>query len=206
MTEHPEVMLQGLVRALGGDMIVTLFLVNGQEEKAKNKDEAWLFQPELVVEAPDGAPVFPHRPAGAEASRLDPKSRAEARAMAMLYREEAEFAVGHGVSVYAERSPGDPDRAVRVRTAVVPIHEVPQQTQLGRSPERDLPLDRGAGGRADGGAPGPGIPGPAGAEDRRHQHDPALRKLPGVEPPRPCPHPGWSLGATTLGGAAVRVR
>src|SRR3989442_2083538 len=33
----------------------TLFrsLVNGQHEPKRNRDQAWLFQPELIVEAPD---------------------------------------------------------------------------------------------------------------------------------------------------------
>ena len=56
--EQPEVVLRGLVRRHGHDRIVSLFLVYGQEEPEKSRDEAWLFQPQLVVEGIDGRPVF----------------------------------------------------------------------------------------------------------------------------------------------------
>ena len=45
--------------------------------------------------------------------------------MAMLYRHHVEFAVGHGVSVHAEASPEAPDRAVRIKTVVVPPTKFP---------------------------------------------------------------------------------
>jgi hypothetical protein len=43
----------------------------------------------------------------------------------MVYRRHVEFAVGHGVSVHVDASP-DPNRAIRVRTKVVPSYEVPK--------------------------------------------------------------------------------
>jgi hypothetical protein len=43
----------------------------------------------------------------------------------MLYRDKVEFAVGHGVSVHWERDPERKDRAISVRTQVVPSYDVP---------------------------------------------------------------------------------
>jgi hypothetical protein len=48
--------------------------------------------------------------------------------MAMLYRHEVEFAVGHGVAVSAETSLSNAQLASRLRTVVVPTVDVPQTT------------------------------------------------------------------------------
>ncbi len=100
------------------------FLVNGQME-SKPKDHSWLFQPQLAVEATDGSPIFIKKTSRGLSEKLDSVFRAEEEAMAMLYRHQVEFAVGHGVSVHAETAPGRPDRAVRIRTQVIPRLEVP---------------------------------------------------------------------------------
>ena len=52
----------------------------------------------------------------------------ERATMEMLYRHQVEFAVGHGVGVHAEVSKESPERAVQVKTKVVPVHEVPTTT------------------------------------------------------------------------------
>jgi hypothetical protein len=125
--ERPDVTVQGIMRKRAAQWIITLFLVNGQEEPKVRKDSAWVFQPELVVESSDGAPVFQRRALPHEQLDLDEQL------MAMLYRNQVEFAVGHGVAVdaaVAQDADGRPifDRAVRVWTAVVPAYEVPQTT------------------------------------------------------------------------------
>ncbi len=122
--EFPEVTVHGLVRSHEHDWIVTLFLVNGQDEPKQLRDSAWLFQPELIVTAPDESPVFLRRPQNLDPAHAD----AEERAMAMIYRKHVEFAVGHGVSVHADRLPSGIDRAVRLSTRVVPEGEMPQVT------------------------------------------------------------------------------
>ena len=103
-----------------GEIIITLFLVNDQEAPETNQDEAWLFQGEVRVQSPDGSPVFRRRPAS-DADMND----AERAALAMLYRNQVEFAVGHGVSVHHELTEGRSDRAVSVRTQLIPFFDVP---------------------------------------------------------------------------------
>ena len=126
--EFPEVQIQGLVRKRDHFWSVTLFLINGQQEPKKLRDTAWLFQPELVVESPDQRPVFHSRPQQKDPGKSDPVSFAEEQEMAMLYRHQVEFGVGHGVSLHAACPDGICDRAYRLSTCVVPNYEMPQTT------------------------------------------------------------------------------
>jgi hypothetical protein len=128
VAEQPEVIVQGLVRHRDAAWVVTLFLVNGQTETERLKDEQWIFQPELIVESADGAAVFVRRPVHYDPGRMDEEAYRETTELAMLYRRYVEFAVGHGVAVYAETAFNDPSHAVRVTTRVIPMFEVPQQT------------------------------------------------------------------------------
>jgi len=125
----PDVYVQGRSRQQdNGDWIITLFLVNGQHEPKQRRDEAWLFQPELSVRAPDRSPIFIRNPLPTTVQNIDPVIRAEAQAMAMLYRKQVEFAVGHGVSVQAELTAHTTEKAVCLSTSVVPVYEVPKTT------------------------------------------------------------------------------
>src|SRR5262245_36943113 len=128
VTEQPEVVVQGLVRRRDEGWIVTLFLVNGQTEPERLKDEQWLFQPELVVESVGGEPIFVRRPMHWDPDRMEGEAYRESAEMAMLHRRHVEFGVGHGVAVHAEVAPGDPRRARQVATRVMSTYEVPQQT------------------------------------------------------------------------------
>src|SRR5260221_8188978 len=118
--EQLDVFVKGIVRKSGLGWTVSFFLVNGQHEPKINRDTAWLFQPELVVEAPDGAPIFRRRTPEQKMSTYN-----EDKAMAMLYRRYVSFATGHGISVHAETLPGDPTCAVRLSSRVVPSYDVP---------------------------------------------------------------------------------
>ncbi|MEI8372985.1 MAG: DISARM system helicase DrmA [Planctomycetota bacterium] len=121
--ECPEVYVQGLVRKRNTHWVVSLFMINGQEEPRFKKDETFLFQPEIIVEATDGSAIFEKRPQG-----RNQNDDLERVTMDMLYRHQVEFVVGHGVGVHAEVSKESPERAVQVRTKVVPVHEVPTTT------------------------------------------------------------------------------
>jgi len=120
LPDGSEVYVRGICRRRDTTWSVTLFLVNAQHEPKEQKDEAWVFQPELVVASPDGAAVFVKRQLPAELSTHSP----EERAMEMLYRRHIEFAVGHGVAVHASLAEGEWDRAVELRTEIMPLYEI----------------------------------------------------------------------------------
>jgi hypothetical protein len=138
--EHPELRLQGTVRGknANGDRLVTLFLVNAQKEPEENKDSAWVFQPELIVGAGGGSDKAIFRRRVALAGKDDDDER---KALEMIYREQVEFAVGHGVAVHAKTDDGDTERAHEVRTVVMPQYEVPVTETPGLRPE-DRPTMR----------------------------------------------------------------
>lgn len=126
--DAPAVYLRGQIRQLPDkDWIVSVFLVNGQHEPNQNKDTAWLFQPELSVRSstPKAADIFIRKPLEEHGTALDPVIHAENQAMAMLYRNHVEFAVGHGVAVHAELAANTSIRAVCLSTSVIPQYEVP---------------------------------------------------------------------------------
>lgn len=136
--EFPEVRVQGSIRAknANGDRLITLFLVNAQEEPDTNRDAAWVFQPELIVRSVQDAAkraIFRRRPVlGADG--MDP----ERESLEMIYRNRVEFAVGHGVAVHAKTA-DDVTLATEVRTTVMPQYEV----QVTETPGLD-PSDRPA--------------------------------------------------------------
>ncbi|MCE3014792.1 MAG: DISARM system helicase DrmA [Pirellula sp.] len=117
--EFPDIYVQGQIRKRNTHYVVTLFLVNAQEE-LRPKDEFHIFQPKLIATGHDGQAVFCKR------TTVGSKNDLEERLMAMLYRHQVEFAVGHGVSVHAEVSKESSDRAVSIETVIVPTYEVPR--------------------------------------------------------------------------------
>lgn len=124
-----EVVIEGRLRKTPHGWLLTVFLVNRQAEPAMNKDLAWLFQPWLQVHAPDHRPLFVQRRFGTvDLSKLDPITRTETEALAMLYRHHHEFAVGHGVAVHVTQAEPGAARAIAVETTFTPMAEVAQQT------------------------------------------------------------------------------
>lgn len=118
--EQPDIYVKGLVRDSRSSWTVTLFLVNGQQEPKRLRDTAWLFQPEMIVEAPDGASIFRRRESGQQKHYTK-----EEKTMAMLYRRNVSFAVGHGIGIHAETLADDQTCAIRLSTRVVPQYDVP---------------------------------------------------------------------------------
>ncbi len=118
----PEVLVQGSISPPldNGDRLVTLFFINNQSMPEQNQDQAWVFQPELIVRDPEKRPIFRRRPV------LDSDGGdAEREALEMIYRKQVEFAVGHGVSVHATTAENDTEHAVEIKTAILPKYEVP---------------------------------------------------------------------------------
>jgi len=118
----PGVIIQGSVGAplQNGDRLVTFFLVNNQTSPEQNVDEAWIFQPKLIVSDPENSPIFRRRPLQ-DTDGFDD----ERESLEMIYRRQVEFAVGHGVSVHARTAVGDDQHAVEISTSILPQHEVP---------------------------------------------------------------------------------
>ena len=140
--EHPLVQLQGRMRLTADGWVVTLFMVNHQQERTRRnepKDEVWVFQPKLRVRGTEHDPIFVQRKnAKLDLSRMDPLTREETETLEMLYRHNREFAVGHGISIHSTLPEALAERAMQVETEWVPRFEVPQQTS--RSPEDDQNL------------------------------------------------------------------
>ncbi|HEY3258645.1 MAG TPA: hypothetical protein VGJ95_00005, partial [Pseudonocardiaceae bacterium] len=132
-----DVVVRGRARRHGGDWLVSLFLENQQPQPQGRGAGSWIFQVELSAAAPDGAEVFlprPDRPTGGDES-----DKAEQRRLAMVYRFEPEFAVGHGAAVHAERRNDTAMTAVRVSTSTVPQHEMPATDVPDAADNDDLP-------------------------------------------------------------------
>jgi len=117
-----------------------LFLVNTQraEDGGSARGGFWVFQPELRVEAVDQRPVFVRQRLERGRDHLDEARRLEEQAMAMLYRDQVEFAVGHGVAVDWTLAPEDPQRACCLHTEVIPAHELQQVTGTTAADNPDL--------------------------------------------------------------------
>ncbi len=122
---HADVQVRTVVRALTDVLVVSVFMVNRQDEPEQNTDSAWIFQPEMILKAEADAPVFLARDAGTLDALVHPPL-SEERSLAMVYRNRREFAVGHGVSVHAHVAANDTERATRLETQVVPAYEVRQ--------------------------------------------------------------------------------
>jgi len=58
--EFPDIYVQGQIRHRDTHFVVTLFLVNAQEE-GRPKDEYHIFQPQLIVQGIDNSPIFVKR-------------------------------------------------------------------------------------------------------------------------------------------------
>ncbi len=141
-SEHPLVQLQGRMRLTVDGWVVTLFMVNQQEERTRRgepKDEVWVFQPKVRVHGSPGESIFVQRKsAKADLSRMDPLTRDETETLEMLYRHQREFAVGHGISVHSTLAEPLAERAIQVETEWVPTFEVPQQTPRSAADDANL--------------------------------------------------------------------
>ncbi|MBX9688715.1 MAG: DISARM system helicase DrmA [Candidatus Obscuribacterales bacterium] len=122
--EQPDVYVQGIIRKVGGDWVVTIFLVNDQQEPTERRDESWLFQVQLSVSAPGSEAIFKKTPMLRDSDGIDGRVLDEDRSMDMLYRHVTEFAVGHGTSVHADYSADSLELAIRISTRAIPSFEV----------------------------------------------------------------------------------
>lgn len=127
-SDQPLVIIQGRIRKTRDGWIVTVFLVNQQEEQKKLKDEPWVFQPKIAVLDPGGKPIFiQRRSLSTDLGKLDPLTREETETLDMIYRDHLEFAVGHGVSVHVTLPEANAEKATLIETTFIPVAEVAQQ-------------------------------------------------------------------------------
>jgi len=127
----PSVIVQGRMRQTPRGWVVTVFLVNTQPEQERKKDEAWVFQPKLVVldAAVPPQPIFvQRRDWRRDLKKMDPITREETETLEMLYRHKLEFAVGHGVSPHVTLPHPGATKALQIESTFVPRSEVAQQT------------------------------------------------------------------------------
>ncbi|KRE47421.1 helicase [Paenibacillus sp. Soil522] len=128
----PNVVIQGMISKPleSGDRLVTIFLINNQISPAQNQDQAWLFQPELLVRDSQNQAIFRRRPI------LQNEDFDEEReSLEMVYRHNVEFAVGHGISVNATTADGDSEQAIKISTKVIPDYAVPMTETPGLEAE-----------------------------------------------------------------------
>ena len=78
-----------------------------RKEPDENEDGAWVFQPELIVRAVDGAAdkSVSSRRLAMSLHADDPERDSE-----MIYRRQVEFATRHGVAVHAKTEDGEVER------------------------------------------------------------------------------------------------
>ncbi|MDR7316058.1 DISARM system helicase DrmA [Brevibacillus nitrificans] len=106
---------------------LTVFLVNRNPSSIEVPIEDIMFQPEIRVES-DGQITFPfvRRVLDTE-NFLDDE---DVESFKLLYRNKAEFAVGHGCSVDWRFGEYNHERAALVKTALLPTYEVPAVQHL----------------------------------------------------------------------------
>ncbi|WP_030902892.1 DISARM system helicase DrmA [Streptomyces sp. NRRL F-5126] len=130
--------------AAGSRRVIELSLVNAQDEPARAKDTAWLFQAELHITAADGTtPVFlpiadpldEAAQAGQDAfGAADP----EEQHLTLLYRDQLKHAAGRNVAVSVALGEGE-RKAHALTTTWLPVHDVP--ATIAPSGERAHHLD-----------------------------------------------------------------
>lgn len=134
--DDKKVVVRGRVRRYEGDWLVTLFLVNTTEADSSAASH-WVFQAELWATGANGAAAF--LPRHTPGSGGDANDRAEHQTLAMAYRFNPEFAVGHGSGVQATAADGNPMVALEVRSMTVPWYDVLQTDAPSYKDDPDLP-------------------------------------------------------------------
>src|SRR5690606_12967199 len=94
--DDAEISVEGVVHEIGNYRAVSLFLVNRRTRGVagdRNKDERWIYQPQLRVTDPKGKAVFV-----AKGTEVSQDADGEVVTANLLYRHAQEFATGHGVA------------------------------------------------------------------------------------------------------------
>lgn len=112
--------IQGIARKRkGNDYLVTLTLLNTQKEHPN--PENCFFQVSFSVEDPSGVPIFNRYESGKHL--LGVSEDKEVQSMALLYRRQPKFAIGHGCATDWTRDV-ETDCALSIRTSNIPVHTI----------------------------------------------------------------------------------
>ena len=118
-----EIWLRCQVRDHRGRRVVRLTLINDQSAETTPKYRGWLFQTSLVVTALDGTTDIFLPTGDQDLPHADP----EEAHLTLLYAHNPSFATGHNIAACVDRH-DDADRAWRIRTAWVPVIDLPEVT------------------------------------------------------------------------------
>jgi len=120
-----EIKIEGRIRRSSRGWVVTIFLINRHSGAESNSDAVWIFQPQIAVAAEDGSACFIQK-AESESGGFSKIEIEERDQLKMLYRDELEYAVGHGAAVHADVTDAARAKAQRLTTRVMPWYDVPQ--------------------------------------------------------------------------------
>jgi len=101
-----------------GAVAVTVVLINRREAPRFEKDAHSYYQASIEVTADGGSALVERR------QDVVPVSDPDLESYRLIYRDVRSFAVGHGISAAWTEDEADSRRAVSVRTAAVPTHEL----------------------------------------------------------------------------------
>ena len=114
------VSIEWLAESIEGLLVVSVFLVNSRTAPLDRRppDEDWMYQPEISISG-DG-PVFRSRRLPRAYPDIDP----DIASADLNYRQQNEFAVGHGVAAGWGSEAQDDARASRIYTTIIPSREI----------------------------------------------------------------------------------
>ena len=134
--ERDGIQVYAAVRTVAGCKTVTLSVVNERSDTRGEGEEPRIFQVKVRVDSSDGRAVFLPRPPAPHL--LD---STELWNFELLYRDQPQFAVGHGCAVDWQSS-DDLHHATAVWTEWMPAEEVPKASFGVLADSRCLRLDR----------------------------------------------------------------
>lgn len=136
VSDDGRVLVEWLARPLGSATALSVFLVNRRPRPTSwlQREQRALFQPVLVVSGPPGGAAILGRHPDMPMGGTEP----DERSARLLFRDELEFAVGHGCASGWER---DGDRATRAWTEILPSVELPAQVSNDDVPGLQLDME-----------------------------------------------------------------
>lgn len=139
VSDDGRIQVEWLVRPLGQARAISVFLINRRvrSDVAVEREERTVFQPKLTVSPAGNRPSIIGRPPNLA---LATSADEDLRANSLLFREELEFAVGHGCAAGWTRDGALTDCATAAWTEMVPTYELPATESLREIPGLELDM------------------------------------------------------------------